>query len=54
MEIKLIFNTYSYSICFGRKAASFSSSYAFSITKEYYDNMHVIHANFILGLFKTK
>lgn len=51
MTIQLTFKKVSYSISFGDSAVS-KCSYWFSITKEYYEGMHVAGAKWICGYIR--
>ena len=54
MNISIVFKKIGYSISFGHDSAVHSCAYWFSITKEYYENKQVVHADWILGWWRHK
>ncbi len=53
MTINIVFKKIGYSICIGNSAIS-KCVYWFSITKEFYENKQIWHANWVCGWFLRK
>lgn len=54
MHIEITFKKTSYSITFGYESARHETAHWFTITKQYYENMAVVYAKYICGLFPSK